>query len=225
MTDIGDQSSLWAIFQRARELTRIEIDDIQAQQIKEKGNVKRVLKSGHAPGNFVVGDTDFIEFQRVLDRVVESQEEIFVDLGCGKGEVMASAILYKRNEVLLQLVIGIELMHFQMDECKRLCKHLSTIVDDDSRHLPIVECREEDFIESDWSHATIVYACATCFSQTMLDLLHGKFMLLKPNAKVMLLDRELEDDVFFALIFFETVKTSWGTGTLYVYERTEHPPR
>eukprot|EP01031_Cornospumella_fuschlensis_P024940 gene24942-30133_t len=203
MTDIGDESSPWAIFQRARELTRIEIDDVQAQQIQEKGNVKRVLKSGHAPGNFVVGDTDFIEFQRVLDRVVESQEEIFVDLGCGKGEVMASAILYKRNEVSLQVVIGIELMHFQMDEY----------------------CREEDFIESDWSHATIVYACATCFSQTMLDLLHGKFTLLKPSAKVMLLDRELEDDVFFALLFFETVKTSWGTGTMYVYERTEHPPR
>ena len=50
-------------------------------------------KSSHAPVNFVFGEIDFDDFQRLLRIVNIGRDDVYVDLGCGTGNTLAAAAL------------------------------------------------------------------------------------------------------------------------------------
>lgn len=214
------------IFRRAAQAVLREIEENQCfEDDNRPRGPSRALTSGHAPTNFVAGDTHFLDFQDLLVSICgnERKEMVFVDLGCGKGEAVAAALLLNHHSHTntIREVVGIDLMHFQLDECRRLCKNIDLIISQQSCPafpLPKVTILEEDFTLVDWSFADIVYVCATVFSETLLTLLHQHFLKLKPGSKVMLLDREMVEGPW-KLIEERDLPTSWGQGHCFVYEK------
>lgn len=219
-----------SIYLEALELTKDEIKLLSMNPYPEEDTQltasSRALRSGHSPCNFVVGDTDFGDFLDLLSQVIEDKKEHFVDLGCGRGEVMAAALLYNvacgGNNGIIASATGYDLMHFKVDECRRLLNNINDLILTQGESVPPSVVLEEDFLESDWwSSATIVYACATCFSTQTMEKLINKLNLLPEGGRVILLDRELptggEGD--WKEVGRQTVGTSWGQGEAFLYRK------
>lgn len=184
--------------------------------------VVRALRSGHSPSNFVVGDTEFSSFQSLLQEICDpEQAEAFVDLGCGRGEVVAAAALFNlaAGRRGIASVLGIDLMHYKTDECKRLCSRILGMANQTEAMLPSVDILEEDFTQVDWSEASVVYACATCFSEPLMELLREKCQQLRSGAKVVLLDREMDQSCGWTLLLEKMMRTSWGQGRAFAYRK------
>eukprot|EP01039_Chlorochromonas_danica_P008129 gene8129-8969_t len=223
-----------SIYLEALELTKDEIKLLSMNPYPEEDTQltasSRAIRSGHSPCNFVVGDTDFGDFLDLLSQVMEGKKEHFVDLGCGRGEVMAAALLYNiacgctsgNNDGIIASATGYDLMHFKVDECRRLLNNISDLISTQGESVPPSVVLEEDFLESNWwSSATIVYACATCFSTQTMEKLIKRLNQLSSGAKVILLDRELpsggEGD--WKEVGRQTVATSWGQGEAFLYHK------
>lgn len=206
------------LYQHALKLTKHEIESFSLVEAGEKliPTANRALQSGHQACNFVVGDTGFTDFRELLSTVADDGDQVFVDLGCGRGEAVAAALLLQPK--VFRMVMGIELMHFKMDECKRLTTHILALLIDCEQVAPELVLLEEDFTKADWSMATVAYACATCFSPAMMTSLEDRFALLKSGARVILLDRELVSDAWTHM-GSHSLRTSWGCGTAHVYQK------
>jgi hypothetical protein len=214
------------LYQEAYCATKHEIGTLiefaTSQADRPKRTAIRPLRSGHAACNFVVGDTDFNSFQSVLEQAIFGKDhQIFVDLGCGRGEVVAAAMLHNIavQRRAISKVVGIELMHYKMDECIRLSYHIEKLLhDQESPLIPEVELLENDFLcNCDWVEtADVVYACATCFSEPLLMLLYEKLKHIHTGAVVILLDHRLVDPAFRCQSS-QAVRTSWGSGIAHIY--------
>ena len=197
--------------------------------VPEGGKKLAILQSGNAAVNFVSGEVFFLDFCRVLHilpSLVDSDDKkkVFVDLGCGVGSCLAAATFLRRTETCHDVpyfseLIGFDLMHSKIVECASLLNALG-------RQSPWVgqaqELRaiEADFLQQDFSHADVVYACATCFdSTTMRSLEEGKFPLLRSGVLVVLIDKELSEKSSLTLLASCQVRTTWGVANARVYRK------
>lgn len=202
-----------------------------AKAVPEGGKKLAILQSGNAPVNFVSGEVFFLDFCHVLHllpTLVDSDDKkrVFVDLGCGVGSCLAAASFLRRTETYtshdvpyFSELIGFDLMHSKIVECTSLLDALG-------RQSPWVgqaqELRaiEADFLQQDFRHADVVYACATCFdSTTMRSLEESMFPLLRPGAFVVLIDKELSEKSSLTLFASCQVLTTWGVANALVYRK------
>lgn len=102
------------------------------------------------------GETPPYLVQVVLDLLAPGPDDLFVDLGCGGGNVCAAALARGAR------VLGIE----QNPELAAACRRYL-----DSAPAQQWELREEDFLVSDWSAATLAYTTSTRFPDTLLQAL------------------------------------------------------
>jgi len=208
---------------------RIEAIAAMDSTVFQGGKKLAILQSGNAPVNFVSGEVFFLDFCRVLHilpSLVDSDDKkkVFVDLGCGVGSCLAAASFLRRTETCHDVpyfseLIGFDLMHSKIVECASLLNALG-------RQSPWVgqaqELRaiEADFLQQDFSHADVVYACATCFdSTTMRSLEEGKFPLLRSGVLVVLIDKELSEKSSLTLLASCQVRTTWGVANARVYRK------
>lgn len=192
-------------------------------------------QSGYASVNFVQGQVFFLDFCRVL-RIVErllsppSSEYRceFVDLGCGFGVCMAAALLFRPSAAASEgqffaTVRGFDLMQSKVHECGVLLQALQT--QSKFAAATAVEVFAEDFLSdtADWSHAGVVYACATCFDAKVMTTLEDvKLPLLCPGAVVVLVDKKLDEARgTFLLVSSLQVHATWGAARIRIYLRKD----
>jgi len=232
-------------FQAAREAASSQVTSFyQAKDEHEKKQVLPIIKitreSGLKAVNFVCGEVGFADIQRVLHMILETRHElplpafsgdecVFVDLGSGEGgSLAAAALLSPRNTHYFRpsqssvssahfrvftRVWGIELNHSKVLQSKALASCLG---------LTACQCQvsEMNFLDADWSAvASVVYACATCFSPDLLVPTIEKLKALRPGARVVLMDKILEEPLFFQLVASCQCNTSWGYSSAFVYVR------
>jgi SAM-dependent methyltransferase len=215
----------------------------------------RQLRKRHASSNFTYGDTRFNDFQELLMKLnlqLNSRQEIFVDLGCGIGECLFAAALMISSSTNHQVpvfrkVTGVDLMYSKIEECRMTWQVIQAMAIEDSTLSQIVpqmkvSIIEGDFFETDLSEATVVYACATCFSMETVQYIAKACRQMPSDGKVIILDKPLDwidrtgtnesgdRDVVettikdaiaidFELLFSHPCTTSWGHGVAYVYRR------
>jgi hypothetical protein len=142
----------------------------------------------------------------------------FADLGCGSGSCLAAALLLSsihsqrpslfssferegqskaQTVPLFSTVLGLDLMRSKVFECETLMEVLlgwDTALREDTA----VQVVENDFLQAfrpsepgatSWHDADVVYACATCFADDVLQPLVALFQHLKIGAHVILMDR------------------------------------
>ena len=129
----------------------------------------------------------------------------------------ASFIADCQDSAFFSEVRGYELMRSKVEESRLLLDALA------HQHAQVVEA---DFLREDWSSASVVYACATCFdSVTMRALEETKFPLLRPGACVIVIDKELSTQgadlpSTLQLIASCQVNTTWGPASARVFLST-----
>ncbi len=199
---------------------------IQPPSVARKGALP-ILKTGLKAINFVYGEVDFLSFCKVLLLVHVPPNGVFVDLGCGSGTCIAAAILapfyYSKYCPSTKLnpfsrFIGIDLMKSKIDDCTRLLLEMEAIVG--RAAWPEVSVIYDNFLNVDWTHADVVYTCATCFAQDQLDLLFQRFSDLKVGCYVIIMDNmALADSPLFSVVGSAQCVASWGHSNAYVYRR------
>lgn len=218
----------WYIHSKQRAIEKVDRWYETGDGSKAGTSSSKALRSIHKPTNFVSGDTNFVDFQNLLISLGLDSDEIFVDLGCGVGEcVAAAAILHCRdcaNITPFKQILGVDMQKSKLLECKFLIETLceKTYEHGKTLQLPVIDILEEDFLQIDWSHGSIIYACATCFTPSMFEDIVKKCLLLREGSKVIFLDKEIPSEYLmkdFRPLNQIVMKTSWGQGTAYVYSR------
>jgi hypothetical protein len=226
------------------EVSTLASQDIQFHYSEDKtifepAVVFPVLRSGLDPVNFVSGDVNFGDFQMVLKLCDVVHNEVFVDLGCGSGNCLLAAALshcFHETGVSFLRVEGIELKQDKFYECKYVSARLEQIGAKLQIITPQITIKQNNFLEVDWSYAEVVYACSTCFTESVMKRLAVQFLSLKKGARVILMDKELNSDYFstvnakdvtdrfdvatvFQIVTQVECMTSWGKGTAFIYRR------
>lgn len=215
------------------------------------------FSTGLAASNFVYGEIEFCEVYDLLQFVLKEravisggqvisttqdlperqstsdhQRECFVDLGCGAGNCVAAAALCRierddQSAFQFYRVIGVDLLQTKISECKALIRNLQSTYP----VVPLVEIVSENFLTIDWSFATVVHACATCFTDSLMLALSRKLLLLKPSALLIILDKDVKyylgllaesepiDVNAFQMQYTTICRSSWGTTVARVYRK------
>ena len=169
---------------------------------------KRLKDSGD---DFVYGEIEFLSFFSILLKVTPQSHDIFYDLGCGSGKaVLTAAFCFN-----LAKSCGVELLpelytlaNTQKDKARQLIK--------DKKRLDRIHFYNDNFLEHNFSEATILFINATCISKPIWELLLKKIMLLKTGSRIILTTKEIQHD-HFQLISTSKELMSWGMNLVTIY--------
>lgn len=131
-----------------------------------------------ADEDLIYGETPPLTMKKLLEQIRAAPEDVFYDLGCGRGlTVLTAARVYNMTAV------GADLIPTFIERARKINKMLKT--------------SEADFILSsfldvDLSRATIVYTASTTFSEETMQALAEKLKALKAGARVITLSALLQ---------------------------------
>jgi hypothetical protein len=174
----------------------------------------------HRKGNsndnsLVYGEVEFASFLNLLQFFPKSKGGVFYDLGSGSGR----AVFTVRFTLDFDRCIGIELL----PNLHKLAVDVTEIYDQNFRHklaLQSVEFYCEDVLKYDWSDATVIFTCSTCFEDDLIFAIGEKAKDLQQGADLITLKKftGIDPDAFD--IIQETVcPMSWGDADVFVYRR------
>jgi hypothetical protein len=175
-----------------------------------KDEKKAISESG---GNATYGELTPRGFSKLLRKLDPKPSDVFYDLGSGTGKV----VLQMAMSAPLKRCVGYELSSSRSSVARsrlRLARQQGHI------QAKRTAFYTSDFMEVPMKDATLVYACATAFSNRfMLRLMRKLAALPKPITFVSL--RVLDDHKSFVEEDEFTLHTSWDTKCpAYVYRTT-----
>lgn len=86
---------------------------------------------------------------------------------------------------------------------------------------PEVNYIKGSFFENDWSDASMVYICSTCFSNDIIQQIFEKTIFLKKGSIIVNTDHEMPEHLkehFESITPFQRLM-SWGVATIYIHRR------
>ncbi|MBI3336957.1 hypothetical protein HYZ98_05355 [Candidatus Peregrinibacteria bacterium] len=179
----------------------------------------RLLGEGalkYSDGNFTYGEVTPEGMEQILAPAIPREGEVFYDLGSGtgKGVIFASTLFPFKKCVGIELLPDLHAVSQEVrDRFEREIKPAFGNGWD-----PNVEFRQEDFADSDFSDADIVFAHATCFEEGLMATLQRKFEALKEGARVILVTKTLSSPILQWLTT-SVCPFSWGSATVSCYRR------
>lgn len=153
-----DWQSDWRVFGARRDLLQASQRGLHDQMIPawvlHRENTQPSLSFADRAQASAYGETPAYLIEALLDRLAPGPDELFVDLGCGAGNVCA-AVLARGAKVL-----GIE-ANPKLASAARLFL----------RSAPRDRCwfQEADFLQVDWSQANLAYATTARFPDSLLQ--------------------------------------------------------
>lgn len=172
---------------------------------------KIITEQGCAP---VYGEILNTSLKTLLDDLHITPNDVFYDLGSGTGKVTIQAYL----DYPFKKAVGIELSPTRYKHsiiAKNELKKINALA-----NTRTLEFRNEDITKSDINDATVIFMCATCFPEDLMDTLTKKLSMLKPGLKLLTLkalpNTELHN---FKLIKEYSLPMTWSSGSpVYLYE-------
>ena len=175
--------------------------------IAEK-EVNFIKKSG---GAATYGEIKFDSAQKLLDYLKPTKDDVFYDLGSGVGKFVIQT--YLTTDV--KKSCGIELSGTRYElAVKALATMEAEKLFDPLRDLRF---KNANIITSDFSDATIIFLCSTCYSDELMQKITDKFQKLKPGVKIASL-REFKNPVNFKKIDTLHLPMTWSESSpVYIY--------
>ena len=172
---------------------------------------KIITEQGCAP---VYGEILNISLKTLLDDLHITPNDVFYDLGSGIGKVTIQAYL----DYTFKKAVGIELSPTRYKHsiiAKNELQKINAL--DKTRTL---EFRNEDITKSNIDDATVIFMCATCFPENLMDTLTKKLSMLKPGLKLLTLKFLTNTEHSnFKLIKEYSLPMTWSSGSpVYLYE-------
>ncbi|HRE32268.1 MAG TPA: hypothetical protein PLD88_09875 [Candidatus Berkiella sp.] len=166
--------------------------------------IAQAAKTEHSDENLTYGEIELCAFLDLLAQINPTQQDILYDLGSGAGKAVIAAKL--RYPALT--VKGIERL-------EPLCRLAQVVTPPDITKTYYIN---NDFLEIDFSEATILFINATGFSQTLWEPLVSKLLQLKAGTKIILTSKTLPD-TSFTQRYAGMEKMNWGLCSTYIYEK------
>jgi hypothetical protein len=160
----------------------------------------------------VYGELASKGLHRLLDHLQLNKSDVFYDLGSGIGRVLIQVAM----EVPLKKCVGIEVANSRF-------LHAQTILDRVQKQKLLrakqVELRNENFLESDLSDATVLYTCSTCFSGRLMNRLARKIAELNRDLILITFQKLSRRRKRLELVGTLNLDTSWRKdATVFVYQ-------
>lgn len=174
----------------------------------------RTLIEQHG-GNPTYGEITYDAVKTLIDDLQLDSNDVFYDLGCGVGKMVMQIYL----ESPVKKSIGIELSQTRIDNAQKARQRL--VGDGKLQHGRALNFRHGDILKSNISDATVLFMCATCFSEDFMRKATEKFAKLRPGLLVVTL-KHLAPHPRFKLIKTHTLPMTWSSSSfVYVYELLE----
>lgn len=187
---------------------------------------------------FTYGEIEFPSFLQILRTAQATDGQIFVDLGCGAGKAVVAAAL---SEVQFLRITGIELLPALTSCARKAVAGLREMIDKigDSKsvtshfeariagafgsscnlHLPLIDIKEGDILEIDWSDADLVYISSICFPENVLQRIFERATSLKVGSTLITLKLIPGFEKYFELKTEKWFKMTWGSILVYFLTR------
>lgn len=155
--------------------------------------------------SLIYGEIDICALLDLLDYIKPTEKDVFYDLGSGAGKtLMATQMRYPYLKVC-----GIERLQGLHDLAEEIGQ---------SHPPPHPLFINDDFLNVDFSEATILLINATAFSPATWEPMLAKLAQLKSGTKVIVTSKTLPPPGFIAR-FGAMEKMSWGLCTTRIYEK------
>jgi histone methylation protein DOT1 len=179
-------------------------------------NINEKCQEVPRKGRFVSesnGEIFYSSINKLLSKLVFKEEDVFVDLGSGRGKM----VLHVYLQTAVKAVYGIELL---TDLHAKAVLAANKVRQDLSGFGPkrqlIFLCG--DFFKIDFQMATIVFINAICFGQDILMQL-GQIINTIPSIHTVITLRPIDN---LKQLFFKTafcVEGSWDSALCYIYQK------
>lgn len=153
------------------------------------------------------GETPLSTFQKICKEMDLKKEDLFLDLGCGRGLPLMWLSTEKKIHCL-----GIDFQK-QFIQKARLLRRLS--------FLSNITFVHSDFSEIDFSNFTAIYFYGITFDSKLQNFLTQKFEGLMEGAKVLTISSPIDSDLFFTKKTFP-VFFNWGKTTAFLNIKKNH---
>lgn len=169
--------------------------------------ILRSLKKLEIPEtNLIYGETPLLTIRTILSRVSARPDDLFIDLGCGRGLpcLYAQALLgipSKGIDVIPEFIA-------RAGEIKRILK------------LEGLEFECADFLDSNLAGGTIFYIAGTTFDEATIRKIADKLEILPGNIRVITLSGSLPSKCF-NISHTEECAFSWGNASVFFHEKKE----
>lgn len=161
--------------------------------------------------SFVYGEAKVESLAEILKIAEPKDGDVFYDLGSGGGKVvLAAAMMFPFRKAA-----GVEKIK-ELTEASETVK--TRAKDCGCQNLENIEFRCQDFLDTDFSDADIIFINSTCLPCETMDALAVEMESLKNGARIITVTKQLKKDY---LKEFESKKFefSWGEATVYFYKK------
>lgn len=184
--------------------------DSTSHQIRTQDEIESLQASNICT---TYGELNYYSALKIFKKLNLRPNDTLLDLGSGLGKFALQAFI--QTEV--GKVVGIEAQQQLYLQSLKAVQILRTDFDafwKDNRDLIFLN---ENFLESDWYHANIIYSCSTCFTLGLLEAI-GHSINKQPHVQQVLSLRPIPTlkiplkDVF-------AVECSWDSALCYHYSK------
>lgn len=113
----------------------------------------------------------------ILSKIILTPDDLFLDLGSGTGRVVLQVYLEK----------GVSSCGIEFIEKRHKIAEQSLLDLQSKVNHPLILFIQGDFFTMDWSQATIIFMCNTCFSPEMTEKIKKKMLTCKKLRYVIVL--------------------------------------
>lgn len=161
-------------------------------------------------GAHTYGEIAYDSMRALITRLNIQPNDVFYDLGSGSGKFVA----YMHLATKIGNSKGVELSETRykqsIDALERM-KEQGMI--DENRQISFLQ---GNMLEADLSDATVIFMCATCFSEDLMQKLADKFLNLTPGLRIITL-KALPEHPRMKLFKKDHFPTSWSDGSPFHY--------
>lgn len=170
-----------------------------------------------AGGDPVYGEITFASAKKLFTEIVPlGPNDVFYDLGSGIGKLILWA--YLGTDV--RSCVGIELSEKRYTISEQMKKKTLATIDPISKRNAgkrTIAFKHADIGEAPIEDATVIFVCATCFSDAFLQKLTDRFGKLKPDTRIISL-KKLPPHASIEEIAVHNLRMTWACDPVYIYK-------
>lgn len=161
--------------------------------------------------DLIYGELSVHSFLYLLALIPKKNNALIYDLGSGDGKLLLSAVLYFKN----LKAIGIEKVTDLQKISASLALSIQASIQKNHSRLTFLH---QDFLDTDFSDANVVYINGAALKQTSWQQLCTSFKSLSKNSYVISVERKLNFPLFM-LEYTGMHNASWGKARVYIYQK------
>ncbi|GMI23771.1 hypothetical protein TeGR_g6167 [Tetraparma gracilis] len=189
---------------------------------KHSSKAERADKELTSERSLIYGEVEFRSFTEVLRKICTNVPAggTFIDIGSGSGK----AVMAARMTQDFSTCVGVEIMDGLAALADEIGEkyhsgfrdRLSTRISNECEFL------KADFLEVDWSSASVVFANSTCFTDSLMASIADKAKSCDPGAYLVTFTKGINcDDGAFELVEKKRYNMSWGPATVFIHRRAD----